>query len=111
MIAAIIVAAGRSSRMGTSKALLPHRDPSRTLVGYLVRAALTGGATPVLVVGRPGDAELENEAIAGGGVFVTNDTTVPLEKFVKDLRTGVVSGFLRLEDECVAALSGVGSSG
>ena len=60
--------------MGTSKALLPHRDPARTLVGYLVRAALTGGATPVLVVGRPGDAELQNEAIAGGGVFVTNDT-------------------------------------
>jgi hypothetical protein len=39
-------------------------------------------------------------------VFVTDDTTVPLEKFVDDLRTGVVSGFLRLEDECLEANPG-----
>jgi hypothetical protein len=44
-------------------------------------------------------------------VFVTNNTSVPLETFVDDLRTGVVSGFLRLEDECLAALSGMGSLG
>jgi len=72
MIAAIIVAAGRSSRMGTSKALLPHADPRLTFVSYLIHAAKGGGAHPAFVVGRGDDAKLYREVVSSGGVFVTN---------------------------------------
>jgi hypothetical protein len=37
-------------------------------------------------------------------VFVTDEVTVRLETFVDDLRVGVVSGFLKLEDECLASV-------
>jgi hypothetical protein len=37
-------------------------------------------------------------------VIVTDEIMVPLEKFIEDLRVGVVEGFLRLEDECLRAL-------
>jgi CTP:molybdopterin cytidylyltransferase MocA/ribosomal protein S18 acetylase RimI-like enzyme len=72
VIAAIILAAGRSSRMGYPKALLPHVDPDRTLIDYLVRSAIAAGAFPVLVVGSPQDAKLDHEATAAGGTFIPN---------------------------------------
>jgi molybdenum cofactor cytidylyltransferase len=72
MIAAVIVAAGRSSRMGTSKALLPHLDPGTTFVRYLIQAASNGGAGVTFVVGRPDDPKLCGEVLSSGGVFVAN---------------------------------------
>jgi hypothetical protein len=38
-------------------------------------------------------------------VFITNEITIPLETFIEDLRVGVVSGFLKLEDECLSAIA------
>ena len=72
MITAIIIAAGRSSRMGTSKALLPHTDPRTTFVRYLINAFRAGGAGRCLVIGRFGDTELIDEVVASGGEFVPN---------------------------------------
>lgn len=72
MIAAIIVAAGRSSRMGVSKALLPHVEPRTTFVRYLINTMHQGGASPVLVVTRPADDELDREVSAAGGELVRN---------------------------------------
>ncbi|MEO5895742.1 MAG: nucleotidyltransferase family protein [Vicinamibacterales bacterium] len=72
MIAAIILAAGRSSRMGYPKAMLPHIDPGRTILDYLVRSAIAAGASPVLIVGRLLDTKLNSEATAAGGTFVPN---------------------------------------
>ena len=72
MIAAIIVAAGRSTRMGISKPLLPHVDSRTTFVRYLINTVREGGAAPVLVVGRSEDHQLYREVLSAGGQLVPN---------------------------------------
>ncbi|MEP6914506.1 MAG: nucleotidyltransferase family protein [Acidobacteriota bacterium] len=65
MIAGIILAAGRSSRMGRAKALL--RSPGGlTFVHRLARAMCDGGLADTIVVGRPEDAGLRQEVAAIG---------------------------------------------
>lgn len=62
MVPAIVLAAGRSLRMGRSKALLPA---GATGVSFLARAAAAlyeGGACDVLVVCRPDDEEVKRAA-------------------------------------------------
>jgi molybdenum cofactor cytidylyltransferase len=59
-IAGIVLAAGRSSRMGRSKALLPAIGGD-TFVTAVVRTLRQGGILDVLVVGRPEDHELREE--------------------------------------------------
>jgi len=71
VIAAIIVAAGRSSRMGTSKALLRHTDLGTTFVDYLIHACQEAGAVP-FVVGRPDDDELYRQVNSASAVYVAN---------------------------------------
>ena len=71
MVAAIILAAGRSSRMGRSKALLPH-PAGTTFVNHLVRQAQLAGLSPVLVVGRSDDTLLLEEAKRSGATYVIN---------------------------------------
>jgi molybdenum cofactor cytidylyltransferase len=73
MLAGIIVAAGRSSRMGRAKALLQSPD-GRTFVHRLARAMCDGGLTDTIVVGRPEDSGLRQEVNAIGGAvrFVDN---------------------------------------
>lgn len=58
--------------MGRPKALLPHADPHTTFLAHLIRAARTGGAGPIFVVGRPGDLEVQAEAEHEGASFVLN---------------------------------------
>jgi molybdenum cofactor cytidylyltransferase len=60
MVAGVILAAGRSSRMGRSKSLLTCAD-GRTFVHALADALSGGGADPIAVVGRPDDAALREE--------------------------------------------------
>ncbi len=74
MIPAIILAAGLSSRMGRSKALLPTGPDGPTFVRHLSANLLAGGVADVLVVGRPDDDGLRAEVEGGGpGVrFVVN---------------------------------------
>jgi CTP:molybdopterin cytidylyltransferase MocA len=73
MTAGIILAAGRSSRMGRAKALLPSLD-GRTFVHRLARAFREGGLSDTIVIGRPEDEALRAEvATIGGAVrFVAN---------------------------------------
>ena len=71
MVAAIILAAGRSSRMGRAKALLPH-PAGTTFVNHLVRQAQLSHLEPVLVVGRADDTLLSEEAKRSGATYVTN---------------------------------------
>lgn len=61
MIPGIILAAGRSLRMGRSKALLPCGDRGDTFVRRLVTVLCQGGVEEALVVGRPEDDELRAE--------------------------------------------------
>jgi molybdenum cofactor cytidylyltransferase len=60
MVAGLILAAGRSSRMGRSKPLLTCAD-GRTFVHTLVDTLREGGADPVSIVGRPDDDALRAE--------------------------------------------------
>src|SRR5687768_16720832 len=73
MMAAIILAAGRSTRMGHSKPLLPYGGPGGpSFVAQLVDVLKTSGFSEILVVGRPGDAPLEAEAAGCGATFIEN---------------------------------------
>lgn len=58
MIPGIVLAAGRSVRMGRAKALLPCGPEGITFVHAVAAALCAGGAEEALVVGRPEDAEL-----------------------------------------------------
>jgi molybdenum cofactor cytidylyltransferase len=71
MVAGIILAGGRSTRMGRSKALLTTPD-GVTFVGRLIRALSGGGVDGPLVVGRSDDAELQREVDSAGARFVVN---------------------------------------
>jgi molybdenum cofactor cytidylyltransferase len=73
MVAGIILAAGRSTRMGRSKALLLAPD-GRTFVARLAETLFEGGVDAPLVVGRADDDPLrsEVETIGCGVSFVVN---------------------------------------
>jgi molybdenum cofactor cytidylyltransferase len=73
MVAGIILAAGRSTRMGQPKALLIAPD-GRTFVSRLAETLYEGGVDAPLVVGRPDDdpLRLEVETIGCGVRFVVN---------------------------------------
>lgn len=73
MLAVLILAAGRSTRMGRSKPLLPHgHSHGQTFVGHLADAARTAGLQPIFVVGRPEDTDLKAEAERHGATFIEN---------------------------------------
>lgn len=71
MTVGIVLAAGRSSRMGRPKAFL-EVAPGTTFLGQLVKMAHEAGLTTVLVVGRSGDATLRAEVERAGAGFVPN---------------------------------------
>jgi molybdenum cofactor cytidylyltransferase len=71
MVAGIILAAGRSTRMGRPKALLMTAD-GVTFVARLIHVLSGGGVDGPLVVGRSDDAELQREVDSAGARFVTN---------------------------------------
>ncbi len=58
MIPGIVLAAGRSVRMGRSKALLPCGAEGLTFVHCAAAALCGGGAEEALIVGRPEDEAL-----------------------------------------------------
>ena len=71
MIAGIILAAGRSTRMGTSKALL-SASSSETFVSRLIATLRSGGLAAPMVVGRADDELLHREVERYGCPFVVN---------------------------------------
>jgi CTP:molybdopterin cytidylyltransferase MocA len=72
MVAGIILAAGRSERMGRPKALLRQVQSGNTFVGHLIRIARESRLDPILVVGRPGADEVAAEVGRAGGTLVVN---------------------------------------
>ena len=74
MIPGVILAAGRSSRMGRPKALLALPGTGDTFVSRIVRVLLDGGVADVLVVGRPDDRPLREaiDRMAGSARFIDN---------------------------------------
>jgi molybdenum cofactor cytidylyltransferase len=61
MVPGIVLAAGRSSRMGRPKALLPCGPEGESFVARLIAALTNGGVADVLVVGRAADHALRTE--------------------------------------------------
>jgi molybdenum cofactor cytidylyltransferase len=74
VIPALILAAGRSERMGRSKALLPVAADGPSFVRKIADALRAGGIDDVLVVGRPEDDALraEVERLGTNVRFVAN---------------------------------------
>jgi molybdenum cofactor cytidylyltransferase len=64
MIPAVVLAAGRSTRMGEPKALLPIAPGGPTFVRQIATVLLDGGAAGVFVVGREDDEALQREVQA-----------------------------------------------
>lgn len=75
MISGLILAAGRSSRMGKSKALLSIAPRGASFVRQIATVLLAGGVADVLVVGRPDDSALREEVdqIGVGVRYVVNE--------------------------------------
>lgn len=71
-VAGIILAAGESSRMGQRKAFLRHERTGATFLAHLVAESAAAGLSPVAVVGRGYDAELEGAARQAGANYVPN---------------------------------------
>jgi CTP:molybdopterin cytidylyltransferase MocA len=69
---AVILAAGRSSRFGRSKALLPVDPTGLTFIARLITAFRDAGVHDVLVVGRPEDLPLREAVNAAAARFVPN---------------------------------------
>ena len=90
MVAAIILAAGESTRMGRPKALLPDSG-GRPFVARLVRTFADAGVTEIVVVAgsqRPAiDAALAAEVSAGRCSVVTNPA--PERGQLSSLRVGL----------------------
>jgi molybdenum cofactor cytidylyltransferase len=61
MVPGVILAAGRSTRMGTAKPLLSVGPGGPTFIRQLAVALLEGGVADVFVVGRPDDEPLLDE--------------------------------------------------
>jgi molybdenum cofactor cytidylyltransferase len=68
----VVLAAGRSSRFGRSKALLPVDQGGPPFVSRLVNLFRTAGVSEVLVVGRDNDAALREVVHGVSARFVVN---------------------------------------
>jgi molybdenum cofactor cytidylyltransferase len=106
MIAAIILAAGESRRMGFPKALLPCRiegGPETTFLGHLLDVFGSSTAAPILVVVGH-DASRIREAVAGtGATIVLNERYADgmLSSIRAGLRTLGATNDLRIEGALV----------
>ena len=88
-VGGVVLAAGRSSRMGASKALL--RVEGVTFLERAVRALASGGCAPVVVVLRPAEAggagAAGDVAAAAGALAVVN--SAPDAEQLDSLRLGL----------------------
>lgn len=95
--AAILLAAGRSSRMGAFKPLLPVGDQS--MIQRLVQTMRRSGADPILVVTGHRHAELEAHLSDYGLVFIHNPQYAQTH-----MLDSILLGLSRLPDNCERVL-------
>ena len=95
-IAAVILAAGRSSRMGAHKLLLPLGG--QPLVSYAVRAALASAASPVVVVLGHEAARVREVLPHGRQRVVVN------ERFAEGMATSLQAGLSAITDRVAGAI-------
>jgi molybdenum cofactor cytidylyltransferase len=92
MIAALVPAAGSSSRLGQPKLLLKFDE--QTLIGALVRSLRKGGAGRIVVVAPPADTA-EGPPIASEARLAGADVVVPLTRPAQ-MRDSIELGLARL---------------
>ena len=95
-IAAVVLAAGLSSRMGSNKLLAPVRG--KPMVRHAVETALASAASPVIVVTGNGGAEVRHALAPYSPLFVDNPD------FSKGLSTSLKSGLSAVPNDCDGAL-------
>ena len=96
-IAAVILAAGRSQRMGLDHKLLADVRGS-TLLRHVVRTALRSNAHPIHVVVGHRSAEIMRSLAGHNVAFVTNPN------YVQGLSTSMQAGLSSLPDDCDGAI-------
>jgi molybdenum cofactor cytidylyltransferase len=96
MICAIVLAAGRSSRMGSQKVLLPFAG--QTVIGHIVYQVLAAAIDRTIVVTGPDDAAIRL-ALAGRRV-----TLVANPDSTGEMLSSVRCGLRALPPECTAAI-------
>jgi molybdenum cofactor cytidylyltransferase len=89
---ALVPAAGKSSRMGRPKLLLPLGG--RSVLAHVVEALRQGGLETILVVTAPGASDLARQAEAAGTQILT------LAEDTIDMRATVEHGLAWLEERC-----------
>lgn len=95
MIAAVVPAAGASSRLGQPKLLLAF--DGQTVIGRLVASLRAGGVERVVVIAPPSHAP-EGPAVATEARFAGADVVVPLTR-PDSMRDSVELGIARLAQE------------
>jgi molybdenum cofactor cytidylyltransferase len=101
MISAVILAAGKSSRMGRPKMLLPWKDTS--ILGHIISVFRHGGVEDVLVVTGRVQEEVERIVVQYGARSVYN-TEFASGEMLSSLQCGIRA----LPAETEAALVGLG---
>jgi molybdenum cofactor cytidylyltransferase len=96
VIAALILAAGRATRMGEAKVLLPLGG--RTLLAHVIAAARASRCEAVLVVAGAHAAEVRREAEAAGARVVDN------LRYAEGMATSLAAGIAALPPDCEAAV-------
>lgn len=100
MIRAVVLAAGRSQRMGADKLLLPWKGG--VVIAGIVYELLAGGVSSILVVGRENNLALRR-AVGGGPVgYVANPDET------SDMLGSLRCGLRALPPECATALVALG---
>lgn len=87
MTLAVVPAAGASRRMGSPKLLLPFG--TTTIVAALVAALRAGGASPVVLVTAPGDADLQRAMAEAGCRVAVNPA--PERGMLSSIREGIAA--------------------
>lgn len=96
MIGIVVLAAGRSTRMGSQKLLLPLGD--RPVIGHVVAAALRSTLRPVIVVVGHQAADIKAAIVSPDVRIVGN----PL--YAQGLSTSLVAGIAALHEDLAGAI-------
>lgn len=96
MIVAIVLAAGRATRMGEPKVLLPLAG--RTLLAHVIAAAHASRCESVIVVAGSQAADVRREAEALGAGVVVNP------RYADGMASSLAAGIAALPPECEAAV-------
>jgi molybdenum cofactor cytidylyltransferase len=96
-IAAIVLAAGRSSRMGSPNKLLERID-GKPVIGRVVEAAIASGAEPVVVVTGFESDRIEAALCVPSVSFVHN------REFDEGMSSSIKAGLKALPKNCYGAL-------